>query len=78
MESRAELERADKWCKETQDMLAENKGLKILWDFKVQCDRMVEVRKLDIVFIDKQAMEAKIMDIAIQRDARVKDKELRK
>ena len=39
---------------------------------------MVEARKPDIIFVDKQAREAKIIDIAIPGDARVKDKELEK
>ena len=43
------------------------------------CDRMVEARGLDIIFVhNKQAMEAKIMDIPIPGHARVKDKELEK
>ena len=38
---------------------------------------MVEATGLDIIFVhDKQAMEAKIIDIAIPGDARVKDKGL--
>ena len=39
---------------------------------------MVEARRQDIIFVDKQAREAKIIDIAIPGDARVKDKELEK
>ena len=51
----------------------ENEGFKVLWDFNVQCDRIVEVRRPDI---NKQAKEAMIIDVAIPGDARVKDKEL--
>ena len=58
--------------------MVENTGFKVLWDFKIQCDRMVEATRLDIVFVDKQAKEAKIIDIAIPGDASVKDKELEK
>ena len=58
--------------------MVENEGFKVLWDFNVQCDRMVEARRSDIIFVDKQAREAKIIDIAIPGDARVKDKELEK
>ena len=58
--------------------MVENTGFKVLWDFKIQCDRMVEATRLDIVFVDKQAKEAKIKDIAIPGDASVKDKELEK
>ena len=39
---------------------------------------MVEARRPDIIFVNKQVKEAKIIDIAIPGDARVKDKELGK
>ena len=58
--------------------MVENEGFKVLWDFNVQCDRIVEVRRPDIIFVDKGANEATIIDIAIPGDARVKDKELEK
>ena len=35
-------------------------------------------RRPEIILVDKRAKEAKIIDIAICRDARVKDKELEK
>ena len=55
-----------------------NEAFKVLWDFNAQCDRMVEARRPDIVFLDKQAMEAKTINNAILGDAREKDKELEK
>ena len=58
--------------------MVENTGFKVLWDFNVQCDRVVEAGRLDIIFVDKQAKEAKIIDIAIPGDAQVKDKKLEK
>ena len=39
---------------------------------------MVEARRPDNVFVDKEAMAAKIIDIAIPGAARVKDKEVKK
>ena len=75
---KAELEWTNKWYKHTPEQLVENKGVKGLWDFNVQCDRMVEARRPDIIFVDKQAMDAKIIDIATPGDAQVKDKELEK
>ena len=58
--------------------MVENTGFKVLWDFNVQCDRVVEAGRLDIIFVDKQAKEAKIIDIAIPGDAQVKHKKLEK
>ena len=50
----------------------------ILWDFTIQCDRRVEARRPDIVFVDKKEREVVIIDVAIPGDDRVKDKELEK
>ena len=75
---KTELKRTDKWYKHTPERVVENEGFKVLWDFNVQCDRMVEARRPDVVFVDKQAMKAKIIVIAIPGDARVKYKELEK
>ena len=58
--------------------MVENTGFKVLWDFNVQCDSMVEARRPDIIFVDQQAKGAKIIDVAIPGDTRVKDKELEK
>ena len=49
---------------------------KILWDFTIQCDRKIEARKPDIVFVEKKEREVVIIDVAIPGDDRVKDKEL--
>ena len=54
------------------------KTSKILWDFTVQCDRKIEARRPDIVFIHKKEREVVIINVAIQGDDRVEDKELEK
>ena len=56
----------------------ESKNFKILWYFTVQCDRKIEARRPDIVFIDNKEREVLIIDVAIPGDDRVKDKELEK
>ena len=52
--------------------LVESKNLKILWDFTIQCDRKIEARRPDIVFVDKKEREVAIIDVAIPGDDRVK------
>ena len=37
---------------------------------------VIGYQRPEIIFVDKRAKEAKIIDIAIRRDARVKDREL--
>ena len=58
--------------------MVENEGFKVLWDFNVQCDRIVQAQRPDIVFVNKQAKKAMIIDVTIPGDTRVKDKELEK
>ena len=55
-----------------------HENFKILWDSIVQCDRKIEARKPDIVFIDKKERVVIITDLAIPGDDRVKGKELEK
>ena len=54
------------------ECVMENKDYNIYWDFMIQCDRLIEARKPDVVLIDKRTKEVKIIDIAIPGDKRVK------
>ena len=56
----AQLGRADKWYKCAPERVVENERFK--------------ASRPDIIFVDKQAREAKIMDMAIPGDAGVKTK----
>ena len=42
----------------------------------INCDQMTEARRSDIVFINKEEKEIKIIDVTVPCDMRVKDKEL--
>ena len=44
----------------------------------IQCNREIEARRPDIVVVDKEKREVKIIDVAIPGDARVCEKELEK
>ena len=72
------LERANNWCEQKPKRVVESENSKILWDFTMQCDRKIEARRPDIVFIDKKEREVVIIDVSIPGDDRVKDKELEK
>ena len=56
----------------------ESENFKILWDFTIQCDRKIDARRPDNVFIHKKEREVFIIDVAIPGDDRLKDKELDK
>ena len=63
------------WQKKPEGVL-ESENFKILWDFTVQCDRKIEVRRPNIVFIHKKEREVVIIDVAIPGHDRVKDSQI--
>ena len=79
LRGKVELERANNGYKHTPERVVESEGFRVLRDFvNGQGDKVVESRRPDIIFLDKQAREAKIIDIINPGDGQVKDKELEK
>ena len=66
------LERANNWYEQEPERVVESEKSTILWDFTIQCDRKIEARRPDIVFIDKKEREVVIIDVAIPGEERVK------
>ena len=56
----------------------ENEHVKLLWDFNVQTDKTIEVRRPDLMLIDKIIEECKIIDVAVLGDTRVVKNEEKK
>ena len=52
--------------------------MKILWDFNIQTDKVIDARRPDIVVMNKDKRESWIVDIAIPGDLRVREKEIEK
>ena len=69
------LDRAEKWYEHKPEGAVESSDVKLLWDFMIQCDRVVECRKPDIVIVDKKERKCVIIDVAIPGDSRVNSKE---
>ena len=55
--------------------VAENKEVKVSWDFEIQTDKVIPAQRPDIVVIDKAKCTTTIIDIAVPLDWKVKDKE---
>ena len=70
--------RARLWYEHEPESVVENENFKILWDFTIQCDHMIEVGRPDIVVVDKVKKETMVIDVAIPGDTRVFDKEQEK
>ena len=67
--------RARLWYEHEPENVNENENFKILWDFTIQYDHIIEARRPDIVVVDKETM---IIDMAIPGDKRLCDKEREK
>ena len=52
--------------------------MKILWDFNIQTDKVIDARRPDIVVTNKDKQESWIVDIAIPGDLWVREKEIEK
>ena len=50
--------------------------MKILWDFNIQTDKVIDARRPDIVVMNKDKRESWIIDTAIPGDLRVREKEI--
>ena len=53
----------------------ENEGYKILWDFSIQTDHVIEPRRQDLVVVDKKERSVKIIDFAVPGDSRIQEME---
>ena len=53
----------------------ENEDYKILWDFSIQTDHVIETQRQDLVVVDKKERSCKIIDFAVHGDRRIEEKE---
>lgn len=72
------FKRADNWFDHHAEPVMENERVKILWDFNIHTDRLIEARRPDIVVVDKLNSETTLIDIAVPGDFRVQEKETEK
>ena len=72
------FEAGDKWYEHGPESVLENEDYKILWDFSIQTDPVVEVRRLDLVAVDKRKRTCKTIAFAVPGDSRIEEKEKEK
>ena len=68
------FEAGDKWYEHEPERVLENEGYKILWDFSIQTDHVIEAGRPDLVVVDKER-SCKIIGFAIPGDSRIEEKE---
>ena len=72
------FEAGDKWYEHEPESALENKDYKILWDFSIQIDHVIEARRPGLVVVDKKMRTCKIIDFAVPGDSRIEEKEKEK
>ena len=50
----------------------------LIWDINIQCDKVMEARRPDSIWVDKKAKSCIISDVAIPGDCRMREKEIEK
>ena len=69
------FEVGDKWYEHEPEHVLENEDYKILWDFSIQTNHVIEARRPDLVVVDKKERGCKIIDFAVPGDIRIEGKE---
>ena len=72
------IEVKDKWCEHDTAPVTENERCKILWDFNIQTDHIIQARRPDMIVINKKDNAAQVIDFAVPHDSRVDSKEIEK
>lgn len=73
-----ELKYAKNWYDHVAESVTENEKAKILWDFTIQTDHVIQARRPDIVVKEKGLDHTWIIDIAVPGDSRIEEKEKEK
>ena len=72
------LEIKEKWYEYGRERVVEDDDVKLIWDINIQCDNVIEARRLDLILVDKKAKSCVIIDVAIPGDCRICEKEIEK
>ena len=66
------------WFEHKPEKVTENNYCKILWDFNIQTDHIIEARRPDLVLLDRMVNKCYVVDFAVPFDSRVECKEQEK
>ena len=56
------MEAGDKWYEHETESVLENEDYKILWNFSIQTDHVIEAWRPDFVLVDKKERSCQIID----------------
>ena len=69
------FEAGEKWYEHEPESVLENEDYKVLWDFSIQTDHVMEAQRPDLVVVDEKERSCKIIDFAFPGDSRIEEKE---
>ena len=72
------FDHANKWYMHNPEPVLENDTHKLQWDFDIQTDHLISVRRPDLIIINKKKRICKIVDFTVPTDCRIKLKECEK
>ena len=72
------LDTKDRWYEHEPQSVCENEEYKILLDFSIQTDHVIEARRPDMIIVEKKNNNNQIIDFAVPFDTRVDEKEKEK
>ena len=73
--SKCNFEAQDEWYEHEPESVLENEDYKILRDFSIQTDHVIEAQRPDLVVLDKKGRSCKIIDFVVPADSRIEEKE---
>ena len=73
-----QFDHTNKWYMHKLAPVLENDLHKLLWDFNIQTDHLIPVRRPDLIIINKKKRICKIVDFAVPADHRINLKESEK
>ena len=68
----------NKWYEHQPQAVTENENAKLLWDFGIRTDRVIQAHRPDLTLVDKKNNKVSLIDVAIPWDSRVEQKEREK
>ena len=72
---KCDFETGDKWYEHEPESVLENEDYKILWDFSIQTDHVIEARRRNLILFDKKERICKITDFTVPGDSRIEEKQ---
>ena len=72
------IECSSNWYEHQPIAVIENEQAKLLWDFSIRTDRVIQAHRPDITLVDKCKNKVSLIDVAVPWDSRVEDKEREK